>query len=90
MSESFEVGMRRRSNTAQRLEKLKKERKYQSKTRVVTWKSPTKVVSVVDQASGKPIEKRLVVHPTALPPEEIAMLEFDEKEGVYCEYLMGF
>src|SRR5690606_25289150 len=47
MSDSYDImGIRRRSNTAQRLEKLRKERKSQYKTKVVTWKCPTQSVSV--------------------------------------------
>jgi hypothetical protein len=39
MSDMELIGVRRRSNTAQRLERLKKERKSQSKVRVIPWKS---------------------------------------------------
>ena len=39
MSDMELIGVRRRSNTAQRLERLKKERKSQSKVKTIQWKS---------------------------------------------------
>lgn len=38
MSEMELIGHRRRSNTAQRLERLKNERKSQAKVKVIPWK----------------------------------------------------
>jgi hypothetical protein len=38
MSDMELIGVRRRSNTAQRLERLKKERKSQSKVKVIQWR----------------------------------------------------
>ena len=39
MSDMELIGVRRRSNTAQRLERLKKERKSQAKVKTIQWKS---------------------------------------------------
>lgn len=110
MSDAYDLmGTRRRSNTAQRLEKLRKERKTQSKTKVITWRSPTKLVEVekpkgddstnhagndaVDintynfdgNLSSATILKRLVLNPSALNPEELALLEYDPKANIYCK-----
>lgn len=90
MSDSYDImGIRRRSNTAQRLEKLRKERKFQAKTKVITWKSPTKVVQVSDDGHVNVI-KRIVLNPSALTQEELELLEYDEKDNVYCKcYLLN-
>ena len=85
MSDSYDIiGIRRRSNTAQRLEKLRKERKVHSKTKVITWKSPTKIVTVTEDGNVSKL-KRIVLNPGVLSQEELALLEYDEKDNVYCK-----
>lgn len=86
MTDSYDMmGTRRRSNTAQRLEKLRKERKFQSKTKVITWKSPTKIVEIFDSKTNRTSFKRVVLNPSTLTSEEIDMLEYDPIENVYYE-----
>ncbi|OTF80297.1 target of rapamycin complex 2 subunit MAPKAP1-like protein, partial [Euroglyphus maynei] len=89
MYESYEMGIRRRSNTAQKLEKLKKERKVQSKTKVVTWKGTTPIVSQNEQGDVIRI-KRMVLDAEQLPRQERDLLEFDPNENVYCKQIVCF
>ena len=89
MYESYEIGIRRRSNTAQKLEKLKRERKVQSKTKVVTWKGTTPIVSQNTQGDIIRI-KRIVLDAEQLPQQERDLLEFDPKENVYCKQCICF
>lgn len=91
MTDSYDMmGTRRRSNTAQRLEKLRKERKFQSKTKVITWKSPTKIVEIFDSKTNRTSFKRVVLNPSTLTSEEIDMLEYDPIENVYCKLCYCF
>lgn len=87
MSESYGMGIRRRSNTAQRLEKLEKETKNLSKTKVIKWDCPKMIV--VKNDNDDVIQfKRIVTDLENLAPEEIKLLEFDEDENVYCMVLV--
>ena len=85
MSDSYDMGIRRRSNTAQRLEKLRKERKFQAKTKVNTWKSHTQIVSAVEKGNITEF-KRKIVDPSMLTSDEMKLLEYNEKENIYCNY----
>lgn len=89
MSDTYDRGIRRRSNTAQRLEKLRKERKFQSKTKVINWKSASEIVSITEDGNLIKV-KRAVVNPSLLTPEELSLLEYNEKENVYCAYCGRF
>lgn len=80
----FDMGIRRRSNTAQRLEKMRQEKKVQSKTKNINWKSPTQIASVSQE--GNTIKyKRVVLNADTLSPDEIALLEYNETENLYYE-----
>lgn len=86
MSESYGMGIRRRSNTAQRLEKLEKETKNLSKTKVIKWNGPKLVILKNDNDDFIQF-KRVVTDLENLAPEEIKLLEFDEDNNVYCKFL---
>lgn len=85
--QSYDISIRRRSNTAQRLEKLKQEKKVQAKTKNVAWNAHAKIVdSIVDGKTTK--LKRVVFNPNGFTSEEIVLLDYDPVENVYCKLLV--
>lgn len=61
----------------------------QAKTKNVVWNEQAKIVdSIVDGRTTK--LKRIVFNPNAFTSEEIVMLDYDQKENVYCKWIINY